>query len=166
MTPQTGTVLSRRTWHAAIIVFLTVLLGGTGVCGAHALWSKQSIVTTAVQTGTWIDYTRPGWTWEPQVSAEQVRIRPLNQDVRFTWTAPDSASGEVKYHVNLDDPFFGWVIGDESKTVTVDFAEYRTTRPLFSQSYDLTVTAYVNGVPSTPAKRTYTVYSNGDITLR
>jgi hypothetical protein len=165
MSTQTTPGISRRTWRTALIVFLVVLLGGSGVSGAYALWSKQSNVTATVKTGTWVDYTRRDWTWEPQVSAERIRVGGT-QDVRFTWTDPADTTGEVKYHVTLDGPFLGWVIGDESKTVTANFVEYRTTRPLISQSYDLTITAYVNGVPSTPVKRTYTVYGNGSITLR
>lgn len=44
--------MTRNTWRAAIIVFLSVLLGGSGIT-AVALWQQQRNVSIPVATGFW-----------------------------------------------------------------------------------------------------------------
>ncbi|MEV4901938.1 hypothetical protein AB0K08_11410 [Citricoccus sp. NPDC055426] len=110
---STGRV-SRRSWRAAVVLFLVVFLGGLGVVSANALWSQQGSVQATVTTGTWGPDPSPTPTPTPQPT-EPV-TPPAPWDWGLTLLEGDKVKGEGVVILAWTPPAEGRV------TVTVDGA--------------------------------------------
>jgi hypothetical protein len=85
----TKTRRGRRTWRTAVVVFLTVFLGGLGLAGAAALWSQSGAVSATVTTGTW-GPDGEGGSGTPATDGTQ----PIGLDRRLAYSEP---SGSFRY---------------------------------------------------------------------
>ncbi|QCU76998.1 hypothetical protein E7744_01230 [Citricoccus sp. SGAir0253] len=139
-----------RTWRAAVVLFLAVLLGGTGLSGAHALWSARGAVTATVATGTWAPAREPGWAWQPPVAAV-IPEAPAHRELIIDWAPPADAGTSVSYATSLTPQGTGRIVegplpveGDSSAV------RYRVHHNFLPDTFVLTLTATVDGVPSAP----------------
>ena len=153
--------MTRNRLRTFLVVFLTVLLGGLGVSGAAALWSQSGAVKTTVTTGSWVDYTRPGWSLPITVNAQRMDYSVLlgRYDFRFTWSpekAPDTTD-PVEYVVTLESTDNGKVISSVPVTVksssrTVDLSVQRIW--FREADFRLSITPVIKGVAGTPTVKT------------
>ncbi|WMY78005.1 hypothetical protein [Citricoccus sp. I39-566] len=90
----------RRTWRAAVVLFLVVFLGGLGLTSAGALWSQQGTVQATVSTGRWTDKPQPGWSWSPEVTTSVKKVHG-RQYLHFDWEAPTSDARGTRYWVTF-----------------------------------------------------------------
>lgn len=148
-----------RTWRAALILFLTILLGGLGLTGANALWAQSGAVTAQVSTGKWIDYSRSGFSMPLTVSvddAKDVPWYPFRRSIRLSWTTAetlDPGSQKVTYRVHATKidalEVRGSALPYQGSASAVTF---ETTTPLSgwpAESLEISVTPVVNGVVGT-----------------
>ncbi|MEW1982396.1 hypothetical protein AB0333_15930 [Citricoccus sp. NPDC079358] len=166
MSTQTGAGISRRTWRAAVIVFLTVLLAGTGLTGAAALWSVQGTVSTQVRAGTWNDPLRPGWTWTPKITATKREGGNAHHDIVFDWQPPTQAGSTVTYTTTLTRLGTGR-IQEGPLAVDGDASAIRYTvhHQFLPDTFTFTVTATVDGVPSATVTRAVSIDKAGVPTI-
>lgn len=163
-TPRPG----RRIWRAAVVVFLTVFLGGLGVSGAAALWSHSGTVAATVTTGTWVDYTRPGFDMPLTVTATDYdpgirrgvrlsyahRAVDLPADARVTYQVTAREVHRLKVRKGL--PY-------EGPSTTVHFETSIPTLLTGTEHVEITVTPIVTS-PAGPVAGTPTVkYVSVDI---
>ena len=164
-----------RTWRAAVVLFLTVLLGGLGLSGAQALWSQTGNVTAQVSTGRWVDYTRPGFSLPLTVSvdpAERVPWSPGRRSIRLSWSSAtelDPAAHRVTYQVEAKEIGKLRMRGDalpyQGAAPEVTF---QTTTPLLGfppEHLRITVTPCVDGVRGTPTVKDLWLDSAGNTWL-
>jgi hypothetical protein len=163
----TGTGISRHTWRAAVIVFLTVLLTGTGLTGAAALWSVQGTATARVETGYWVERNFDlsiSMTATPWSGGNTGRLR----GVELNW-APAPAKKppqgvEVTYKVvgtGLGTTRIEWGLPYEG---TASTRRIQITSPLiFSERFEITVTPFIDGVPGEPFTREFRYRLDGAI---
>lgn len=154
--------VSRRTWRAALVVFLTMLIAGGSASMAAALWAQQATVTTQATTGVWGVYV-PGWSWAPTVTV-QGSARGSNHDVTFAWTPPPNA-GTVTYEAELVAASPGArvvnVLSMQGATAAFRIATPRNG----AYTYRLTLVAVVNGARSSQVVRTLTLHADGSMQL-
>jgi hypothetical protein len=154
MSTQTTPGISRRTWRTAVIVFLVVLLGGSGVSGAYALWSKQATVTATVSTGTWSEPLRPGWTWTPKITATKHEGGNAHHDIVFDWQPPAQAGSSVTYTTTLTPRGQGRVhdgpVAVDGDASAIRYTVHHNSLP---DTFVFTITATVDGVTSAPVTR-------------
>lgn len=149
--------MTKNRLRTFLVVFLTVLLGGLGVSGAAALWSQSGAVKTTVATGSWVDYTRPGWSLPMTVNAQRTDYSVLagRYDFRFTWSpekAPDTTD-PVEYVIMLESTDNGKVNSSVPVTVkgTTRSVDLTVERRLFrGADFRLTITPVIKGVAGTP----------------
>lgn len=153
---------SRRAWRAAAVTFLVVVLAGVGVSAASALWSQKATVATTVTTGSWTDYTRPGWKMPLTVAAQQTGYDVVSRThtVQLTWSpqlAADQQITGVSYDVKL-------VLTSGSGTATVMPNPAARSATLLiargfiqSATFQLTITPSIAGVSGEPTVRTLRV---------
>lgn len=154
MSPQTDTGLTARTWRVALIVFLTVLLGGTGLSGAAALWSKQATVTGPVATGTWSQALQPGWVWNPTITATSTESSSAHRDILVDWQPPAQTGTSVRYTMTLTPRGQGRIQeGPLAVAGDASAARYTVHHNFLPDTFVLTVTATVDGVTSAPVTR-------------
>ncbi|NUL46987.1 hypothetical protein F7P69_17530 [Cellulosimicrobium funkei] len=150
--------IPRRTWRAAVAVFLGVFLGGLSVSGATALWSQNAEVTTSVTTGTWTTAPAPGWEWTPEITAtvEQVEGR---QTIRLDWTAPEYTGPHVTYRTTFQGggPAQSGSVTAPATSYVVDYVG--------DGQFMFTVVAFVDGVPSHDVVRTGIITREGDVVM-
>jgi hypothetical protein len=147
--------MTRRNLRTFLVVFLTVLCAGVGLSGAAAVWSQNATLTTTVATGTWVDYTRPGWSMPLTTSAALTDYNGGRYTFRFSWAPvdPPDTSGTVEYRVNLEAMDHGRVLSTTPVTVpdrtrNVSLSVQRT---LFRDAdFRLTITPVINGVAGQP----------------
>lgn len=154
----------RRTWRAAVVLFLVVFLGGLGVTGASALWSGHGTVQAKVTTGTWTDTLQPGWTWNPAVQVKDSNRGPHHRVV-LGWTPP--TTGAATYSLALTGDHrpqnalkanhavpagAGWIL---------EFHQHDSPG-----QFDVVLTATVNGTTSAPVYRRLTLHDDGSATVQ
>jgi hypothetical protein len=172
-TPTSTSGISPRTWRAAVIVFLTVLLTGTGLTGAAALWSVQGTVTTQVKTAFWI---KEGELFPVTISAER---RSGGDDwlgvyrgVELNWAPTRSvpAGTQIAYRVEgeglkgglLPNRFEPGSFSQDPTTATT--MNVRITRPYGSpEPFQIRVTPIVNGIEGAAITQRFTINSGGQI---
>jgi hypothetical protein len=152
--------VTRRNLRTFLAVFLTVLCAGFGVSGAAAVWSQNATLTTTVATGTWVDYTRPGWSVSLTTSAALTDYNGTGRyTFRFSWApvdAPDTSS-PVEYRVNLEAVDNGRVLSTTPVTVPdrTRSVSLSVLRPVFRDAdFRLTITPVINGVAGQPTVKT------------
>lgn len=149
----------RRTVAA---VFLTVLLTGSGVTSAAALWSQQASVATTIATGTWGDTTPPQLAWNPVVNVTPENDNSAHLGLRITWS-PVEGKPSTTYTATLT-PADTIQKGPEYGTDRLS-AWFRLHKDEAAGRYALTLVATVDGV-QVPAKRTLTIAPDGTMTLQ
>jgi hypothetical protein len=155
MSTHTTLGISRRTWRTALIVFLVVLLTGSGVSGASALWSKQATVTTTVSTGTWAPVLDNGWGWTPVITARKVTSSSAHHQIIIDW--PDlQASTPVTYTATLVPNGGGQIQATSSVPGDSSAMQYEIHHNFLPDTFTFTVTATTDG--KTSARVTRTIY--------
>lgn len=160
MSHSRSTKLSPRTWRAAVVVFLSVLLGGLGLSGAAALWSQQSTATVSVGTGTWTDYSQPGFSLPLTMATRLTNTSGISQRTHeITWApagTPNLQGLNVTYRVQatetgslrLRSPSTPLLYEGPNRVTSLT-----TTRPTWllpPESIRVTITPIVNGVAGAP----------------
>ncbi|MGM7668605.1 SipW-dependent-type signal peptide-containing protein [Microbacterium sp. A93] len=104
--------VSRRTWRAAVVLFLVVFLGGMGLTGANAWWSQQGSVQTTVTTGTWGPDPSPIPTPAPTPTPEPTEptTPPAPWDWGLTLSEGDKVKGEGVVILAWTPPTAGRVV--------------------------------------------------------
>lgn len=160
---STGGV-SRRTWRAAVVLFLVVFLGGLGLTGASALWSQQGTVQATVTTGTWSDGPTKGWRHPLNVSAKWNGVdRHGNVGVRISWS-PATASpsdGKTLYTIDvrpLDDGTVHTRMPADVGTARSKDLQVGMNR-WSERAFKVTITPSLEGVTGEVTERTLTVRS-------
>lgn len=158
-----------RTWRAALILFLTILLGGLGLTGANALWAQSGAVTAQVSTGKWVDYSRSGFSMPLTIAvddAKDVPWYPTRRSIRLSWTTAaqlDPGTQKITYRVDARKisalEVRGSALPYQGSAAAVTF---ETTRPYFrTETLEITVTPFVNGVTGTPTVKVLWLDSSG-----
>jgi hypothetical protein len=163
--------LPRRTWRLAAVTFLTVLLAGTALSGAWALWSQSATVTASVSTGTWGKYSQPGWALPLTVTHRRTNNAFTRYDVQFSWTyakAPETTQ-PLTYRVEasaLDSHGEVTPVGPLTVTAAQSSANFSFVRDLgTSASYRLTITPVINGVDGAATTKTIKTTTLGGYTV-
>ena len=160
---STGGV-TRRTWRAAVVLFLVVFLGGLGLTGASALWSQQGAVQTTVTTGSWSDVPQEGWGHPLNVYA---RLNGVdwhgNVGVRISWSPATASPSDAKTRYTIDvRPLDG---GQVLTPLPADVGTARS-KDLWlgmgdrsERNFKVTITPSLEGVTGEVTVRTLTVRS-------
>lgn len=162
--PQPGHLgVSARTWRAAAVLFLTVLVGGMGLTSAAALWSQQGQVAATVTTGSWV---QSGWTWTPVGLAAQATSSGGYVDLAFRWQPP-AGMANATYTLTVDDSAItqGTVKdsrpGTEPATWRMSLHQHLAGKPI-----PLRLTATVDGQTSAPVYLEVVFTRDGQATIR
>lgn len=147
-----------KTWRAAIVVFLTVLLGGLGLTAANALWSQSGSVTTQVSTGEWVDYSRPGFSMPVTMAVDDAEVLPwVRRSIRLSWTHEaelDAGAQNVTYRVEATEidklKVHGRSLPYQGSATEVTIQTTTPVWPAPPEKLRITVTPYVNGVAGAP----------------
>lgn len=94
MIPVTGS----RTWRAALVVFVSVLVTGLALGSASALWSQQVEATTGVRIGTW---ATPTPTPTPAPSPTPTGPPPSAGDLTSSFSGSGVYDGYFKLYYHL-----------------------------------------------------------------
>lgn len=174
MSIQTTPGISRRTWRTALIVFLVVFLGGSGVSGAYALWSKQATVTAAVTTGYWV---QPGFDLGLSVAASRARDKdtPKLVGVELSWApAPNQKPPQgVEVTYKVEGRGLGKGLGALDPTRIESGLPYAGTQPnlkiqitrpiIISERFEVTITPYIDGIAGKSSTHEFRYTTNGAI---
>jgi hypothetical protein len=175
LSTPTATGISRRTWRAAVIVFLTVLLTGTTLTGAAALWSVQGTATARVETGYWVERN-----FDLGLSVTATRWRDGDtsrlRGVTLTWTpAPNNKPPQgVEVTYKVEGKGLGKGLGALNPTKIESGLPYegtpplqiQITRPSFLQIpewFEITITPYIDGIAGKPSTHEFRYDYGGTI---
>lgn len=159
---------SRRTWRAAVVVFLVVFLGGLGVSGSNALRSQSAHVTAPVATGIWSDGTPPEWSHPLNVDATiDSSDGAGNVGAHLTWSPrqPAETDPRVQYSLNLEQVDGGTV----TASMPADVGTARATDAWLDLNdqnvgtFQLTITPSLDGIAGEETVRTVTVRSHSPL---
>ncbi|MEO9247773.1 hypothetical protein ABDK96_08785 [Citricoccus nitrophenolicus] len=165
MSPDHSTKgVSRRTWRAAVVLFLVVFLGGLGLTSASALWSQQGTVQATVTTGSWNDVPQKGWRHPLNVYARLNGVdRHGNVGVRISWSPANPSPNDAKTRYTIDvRPLDG---GSVHTRMPVDVGTARSKdlqvgmNSRYERNFKVTITPTLDGVSGEVTERALTVRS-------
>lgn len=168
-----GRAVGPRTWRAAVVLFLTVLLAGAGLTGASALWAQSGAVTAQVTTGTWVDYSRSGFTMPLKLAVKDAKWSGIGtRSIQMSWTNEaevNAGTQKITYSVEATENsalrLHGRALPYRGSAAAVTFETTTPVWPFSAQSLKITVTPYVDGVAGTPTIKNLWLDRDGETWL-
>lgn len=162
--------LGPRTRRAALVVFLVTLIAGLVVPGAGALWGEQRAASVTVRTGSWVDYTRPGWAMPLNLELEQTHYDGfwINHTIGIRWSQRNPADRKlpVTYRVAVEPLDHNGTVRSVGEVTTQgawSSAEAVVHRRLTKVTqFRITVTPVIAGVPGEPTSAVFTAKMWGE----